>query len=329
MVSKDVVKQQKTEKRTMYYGKGDVFVYRTNASPLEGIKAIPESSFSGRKNVILGMDLKVALKGDAFLSSFTDGDNSLVIATDSMKNFILRKAAFFNGSTMEDFLQFISKEFLNTYSHISSVSLSGDQLLFHEVPIPSTSGFQTSDLLFQQEESVKPFAKVEVRRMDTEYKVMEQLSGIQGLRLIKVKESSFYGYIQDEYTTLPEAYDRPLFLYLNMFWAYENPEDATGIKPDRYVSAEQVAAIAYTVFHEMNCPSIQNLLYQIGLRVLMRFPQLVEISFESNNRTWETVVEEAKDERGGKVYTEPRPPYGFQGFSMTREDLLAAERAEK
>lgn len=74
------------------------------------------------------------------------------------------------------------------------------------------------------------------------------------------------------------------------------------------------------MFHACRSASIQHLIYQIGLRLLRRFGQLSEVSFESNNRTWETVLEEVK-EGEGKVFTEGRPPYGFQSFSMTRDDL--------
>ncbi|MFL6562771.1 MAG: urate oxidase, partial [Bacillus sp. (in: firmicutes)] len=147
------------------------------------------------------------------------------------------------------------------------------------------------------------------------------LSSLKGLKLLKVSGSSFFGYVQDEYTTLPESHDRPLFIFLNIGWRYLDFEGAKGNTKDGYVAAEQVRDIAYTVFHEENSPSIQNLIYRIGLRILERFPQLVEVHFESNNRTWETVLDEIPASQEGKVFTEPRPPYGFQCFSMTREDL--------
>lgn len=53
-------------KRTMSYGKADVWVYRTYAKPLTGIRSIPESNFSGRKNILFGMNVKVAVEGEAF-----------------------------------------------------------------------------------------------------------------------------------------------------------------------------------------------------------------------------------------------------------------------
>lgn len=44
-------------KRTMSYGKGNVFAYRTFLKPLTGVKQIPESSFTGRANTVVGVDV--------------------------------------------------------------------------------------------------------------------------------------------------------------------------------------------------------------------------------------------------------------------------------
>lgn len=311
---------QNNQKRTMYYGKGDVFVFRTFVKPLTGLKVIPESNFTSKNNVIFGMNAQIALKGDAFLSSFTEGDNSLVIATDSMKNFMLQHAAQYDGSTMEGYLTFVCERFLDKYPHIDAVRISANETPFDSVLVPSGSKLEHSDVVYRKSRNEFATATVEVVRTDTGSKIIEQTSGIAEVHLIKVKGSSFYGYIQDEYTTLPEAYDRPLFIYLNIDWKYSNKLDAFGTDPERYVAAEQVRDIAQSVFHQLENRSIQQLIYHIGLRVLDRFPQLDEIQFGTNNRTWETIVETIPNSEGS-VFTEPRPPYGFQGFAVTREDL--------
>src|SRR3954454_16152541 len=101
-------------KRTMCYGKEAVWVYRTYAKPLTEVQAIPESAFTGRRNILFGMNVRVAVEGAAFLSSFTDGDNSLVVATDSMKNFILKHAGDYDGAVLEGFLEFVGRRFLET-----------------------------------------------------------------------------------------------------------------------------------------------------------------------------------------------------------------------
>ena len=64
--------------------------------------------------------------------------------------------------------------------------------------------------------------------------------------------------------------------------------------------------------------SIQHLVHEIGTRMFERFPALAEVTFEAQNRTFDTAEESEADERR-KVYTDPRPPYGRIGLTMRRE----------
>jgi urate oxidase/2-oxo-4-hydroxy-4-carboxy-5-ureidoimidazoline decarboxylase len=313
---------KKANERTLYYGKDDVLVYRTYAKRLAGIKPIPESNFVGHDNVIFALKVKFAVYGKQLLSSFTEGDNTLVVATDSMKNFILRHAALFKGETIEGFLAFVSQRFMEKYTHIESIVITGDRLPFDPVYVPGKDEWTDSGLVYRRSHNDHTSASMEITRAEdgAGTTISTHLCGLADLQLIKVSGSSFYGFIRDEYTTLPESYNRPLYIYLNIYWTYNDITNAISENITDYVPAEQIRDIAQTVFHEYKTPSIQFLVYQIGLRILSRFPQLVEVRFESNNRTWETVVETIDDSEG-KVFTEARPPFGFQGFSMTRDDL--------
>lgn len=312
--------------RLMYYGKKDVFAYRTYMKPLEGVKEIPESDFSGRDNVVYGLNASVSVGGKGFLSSFTEGDNSKVVATDSMKNFILRHLATYEGATTEGFLAYAAKAFLDRYPHFERVEMSGEEIPFEQTSARSLSDDRSmSDVVFKHSRNERVSASTEfIRTADGGTVINKQRSSLTDLQLIKVKGNSFTGYIRDEYTTLPEDSNRPLFIYLNIHWGYENVADAYGGKPPLYVAAEQIRDIASSVFHELQTPSIQNLIYRIGCRILERFPQLKDVTFESQNRTWEAVVEEIEGSEG-KVYTEPRPPYGFQVFHVTKADLGSEE----
>ncbi|TXK73758.1 factor-independent urate hydroxylase [Paenibacillus sp. N3.4] len=314
------MKQTNGSERIMYYGKGDVWVYRSYAKPLTNFTLIPESGFTGRDNVLFGMNIKIAVSGEKFFTSFSEGDNSLVVATDSMKNFILRKAGEYEGATAEGFLEYAGRKFLETYPQMTGVRMTADQVSFEVLPVPGAEGFESGKLVYRYSQNEHPTALVEVLRTGDEVAVVEHSGGIADLKLIKVQGSSFSGFVRDEYTTLPESFDRPLFIFLDIAWSYEEVADALDADLGRYVAAEQIRDIAHTVFHEQHSPSIQNLIYRIGQRSLTRFPQLKEIRFESNNRTWETILEHVSTGEG-KVFTEPRPPYGFQGFSMTKGDL--------
>ncbi|GGF99765.1 factor-independent urate hydroxylase [Paenibacillus abyssi] len=316
---------ERTRGRTMYYGKGDVLTYRTYAKPL-AVPPVSESAYAGNDNVIFAHNIKFAVSGESFLTSFTEGNNAMVVATDSMKNFILRQTAQYTGSTTEGLLAFVCRQFFARYPHVASITVTGDRIPFDSLAVKDGGQLAESGLVFRRSHNDHASATLEFTRLESEAAIVSHVSSIADLQLIKVSGSSFFGFIRDEYTTLPDSYDRPLFIFLNIGWRYADVNDALDGESGRYVAAEQVRDIAHHVFHEFNTPSIQYLIYQIGLRILTRFPQLAEVNFESSNRTWEIVIDTIEGSRGS-VYTEPRPPYGFQGFSMTRGDLAKGESA--
>ena len=62
--------------------------------------------------------------------------------------------------------------------------------------------------------------------------------------------------------------------------------------------------------------SIQQVIYQMGTRMLADIPAIAEVHLEANNRTWDTIAEHG-DVLG--VYTDARPPYGCLGLTLRRE----------
>ena len=67
------------------YGKSRVPVCRVYARPLSDVPPIPESSFTGRENILFTAEVDVEVFGENFLPSYTVGDNSMVVATDTRK----------------------------------------------------------------------------------------------------------------------------------------------------------------------------------------------------------------------------------------------------
>src|SRR3984893_18295529 len=120
------------------YGKLRIPVYRVHAHPLVGISSIPESRFTGRVNTLFALEVDVEVFGDNFLPAYTVGDNSNVVATDSMKNFILRQGLYFSGATFEVLLHMLGRRFLETYTQMERLRLTARELSFQPVPLPST-----------------------------------------------------------------------------------------------------------------------------------------------------------------------------------------------
>src|SRR5437762_12692322 len=112
------------------YGKANVSFYRTYARPLEGLMPIPESAFVGRPNILLANDVEVLVLDQTLAPAYTEGDNSLVVATDTMKNVIPQVAIEFEGATLEEYLLFLGRRFFETWPHVSTLRHSGRELPF-------------------------------------------------------------------------------------------------------------------------------------------------------------------------------------------------------
>ena len=301
------------------YGKANVSFYRTYARPLVGLTPIPESSFTGRPNTLFAFDVDVEVYGNNFLPAYTEGDNSNVVATDTMKNFIMRKALEFDGATLEQLLHMLGAQFLSTYPQMESLRLVGRELPFAPAAVPQAGGgFGPSGVLFSRSHDDHATAWLRLERSFGNTVVTEHECGRVGFQLIKLTGSSFASFARDNYTTLPERIDRPLFIYLDTAWRYADVADALTPDSPRYVAAEQIRDLVQTTFHEFVSMSIQHLIHEIGQRMLARFPQLAEVAFEAQNRLWDTHEISQADERL-KVYCDPRPPYGSLSLRLTRD----------
>ena len=299
------------------YGKESVPVYRHYATPLAGIPQVPESSFSGRDNVMFANEVTVEVHGDNFLPAYTRGDNSDVVATDSMKNFILSQAGEYEGATLEGYLAMLGSGFLERYEQMQEVRVSGRELPFSVFQAPGGQGFEPSPVLRQRQWSDHSVAELRYVRDGGGVALAEHRSGRVSIELLKTKGSAFTRFVRDEYTTLPERSDRPLFIRLDVQWTYRDPDDATGGDPARYVAGEQARDVCAAVFHEFVSESIQQLVHEMGKRLFERYPQLYSLDFAGRNMT-----RDPHGDQGGepRVFVPPFPALGTIMLTMTRSD---------
>ncbi len=149
-------------KAEISYGKYQIGLYRTHASPLSGLKPIPESAFVGRSNTLFAVQVNVEVFGDNFMPAYTHGDNSNVVATDTMKNFVLRQGLEFRGSTVEGFAYFLGARFLATYPQMKRLRIEAVEQPFDNVPVPAGNGggFVSSGVLFSKSANSRAFGVV-------------------------------------------------------------------------------------------------------------------------------------------------------------------------
>lgn len=270
-----------------YYGKGDVIVYRLQRA----------GQTPGGPAPVFGASVTMLVYGAAFWKTYTTGDNTGLVATDSMKNFIQQETAHYDGDNLADYCAFLATSFLGTYPQVEGAQVSAVERPYAAID---------SRVAFAPAGPEHATARVEF----SQGALIEATAGLRGFRLLRLGGSAFTGFVRDQYTTLPDIADRPLHMWLDAEWRFSDPIqtfdiDATAI----------VRTIVHDVFRSFSSGSIQQLIHQIGTHVLDAVPELGEIHLEANNRTWDTIAEQG-DTLG--IYTDARPPYGCLGLRLRR-----------
>jgi urate oxidase/2-oxo-4-hydroxy-4-carboxy-5-ureidoimidazoline decarboxylase len=269
-----------------YYGKGDVIAYRLQR---EGNQAV------------FGVNVLLLIYGEQFWPTYTTGDNTNLVATDSMKNFIQRETMNFGGEDLESYARFLGEKFLATYPQAEGAQVTATEIPYALVPQALACG------VFVPSGPDRAYARLEFDRDGP----IEIRSGIQGIKLLRLSGSAFYGFVRDQYTTLPEIKNRPLHMWLDLEWSYTSPEAAFS----QGAITAAVRKTVYEVFAGFESGSIQQIIYQIGQKMLHDIPAIEEIHLEANNRTWDTIAEQGESLG---VYTDARPPYGCLGLTLHR-----------
>jgi urate oxidase/2-oxo-4-hydroxy-4-carboxy-5-ureidoimidazoline decarboxylase len=258
-----------------FYGKDAVSVYRTDGERL----------FAAEVRLVVGEK--------AFVPSYTEGDNSLVVATDSMKNFIHLTALEYEGESLEDLLREIGGRFLERYDQVDLADLRAREVVFAP----------RGGVLYQRLYDDYAVAEVTASRAAG----ISERSGREAVHLVKLSGSSFADFVRDEYTTLPDAYDRPLFVHLEeVMWQNADPA--------RRADGVALRDSLVETFAGFESASIQHLVHEMGVHALERFPEITFISFKAQNRLWD----KAQSSDGATVYTDARPPFGIIRFALER-----------
>ena len=106
-----------------YYGKGDVIVYR-----LDRDNRVPVTER------VFGARVLMLVYGEAFWPTYTTGDNTGLIATDSMKNFIQHETLNFPGRDLAAYCRFLGARFLDRYPQVEGVQVSAVEVPYGSLP---------------------------------------------------------------------------------------------------------------------------------------------------------------------------------------------------
>jgi urate oxidase len=203
------------------------------------------------------MTVAIALEGD-FDSSYIQGDNSLVLPTDTMKNIVYALANDSAVDQPESFARLLATHFLDRLPHVTGVKIDIHAPLWtREGPYAFTAG---------------PAHRRIANIVATRKKVVVE-SGVAGYLLMKTTGSAFEGFLRDEHTTLPEAPDRILATSLDATWLH-----------DGTAAWDLVMKRITAVFMDHASKSVQHTLYAIGEAILQDFAGIERIHLIMPNK---------------------------------------------
>jgi urate oxidase len=222
----------------------------------------------GPVHTLKDLDVAAHLEGD-FESSYTSGDNTKVVPTDTIKNTINIFARQHLGMELERFALILGEHFLTRYEQVREAEIqiseqSWERLVIEGEPHPHS---------FEAGSEGRMFTRVICNKATKTIR-----SGIRDLVILKSTGSGFENYPKDEFTTLPETADRILATSFSSTWHFKE-------QPQNYNHAnDAILAAMLKVFANNYSPSAQTTLFQMGEAALAACAEISELDLRMPNK---------------------------------------------
>lgn len=245
--------------------KGTLLTHEYGKSRVRVLKVLRE----GPVHTVKELTVSVRLSGD-FESSYTAGDNSLVVLTDTMKNTVNALAKDCLAAETEHFAMTLAQHFAAKYPQVETARVETSERVWERMTIagePHPHSFRGTD-------SARPTVGVVAQKGGA----VEIKSGITDLLILKSTGSSFENYPKDEFTTLPETKDRIFATSLDACWTWT-------AEPAGYQAANAAIVEAMLApFAQNYSPSVQASLFQMGEGALAACPEIGQIHLAMPNK---------------------------------------------
>ena len=210
----------------------------------------------------------VALEGD-FEAAHTRGENTGLLATDTMRNTVYALAKDHLTGEIEEFGKKLVEHLLEAGPTVERVRVRFTEHLWDRIMVDGR----------EHEHSFVRAAGERTATVEGDSRGVRVGAGIDDLLVLKTTNSGWEGFLRERYTTLPETDDRILSTVVNADWTYYDGTDVDFGGVWRGVR-EQILV----TFTDHYSPSVQNTLYLMGEAVLERFSEIERIHLSLPNR---------------------------------------------
>ncbi|RDW89485.1 uricase [Coleophoma cylindrospora] len=295
------------------YGKDNVRVYKVERDEKTGVQTVTE------------MTVCVLLEG-AIDVSYTVADNSVVVATDSMKNTIYIKAKENPVTPPELFASILGTHFVETYPHITTANI---KIVTHRWTRMTIDGKPHPHSFYRDGAETR-----NVEAVIRKGKGIDIRSGIVGLLVLKSTGSQFHGFVRDEYTTLPETWDRILSTEVDCGWAWKTFSGMAAVRavvPKFDKAWSDARSITMETFAKEDSPSVQNTMYKMCSSILKAAPEVEAVDYALPNKhyfeidlSWHKGTQNTG--KNAEVYAPQSGPNGLIKVTVGRSDLPASSK---
>jgi urate oxidase len=253
---------------------------------------------------IRDLRVDVQLEGE-FVDAHLVGDNSGLLATDTMRNTVYALAKEHLVADLESFGAALVDRFLTagprvTRARVRLVEYPWDRLHPEGQPHPHA---------FQRGSGGDRVATVTGTTQGTSF-----AAGIEDLLVLKTTGSGFAGFLREEFTTLPETSDRIMATIVTADWAYGGAD----LHFDRLWHGVRDTIVS--AFGDHYSPSVQATLYRMGHAVLEAHPEVARVHFSLPNRH-HLLYDLARFglENDNEIFNPTNEPYGLIEGTVERD----------
>jgi urate oxidase len=247
----------------------------------------------------------IALEGD-FTAAHADGDNELVVATDTMKNTAYAFAADHLTGSIEDYAAALAAHFLE-FDQVDRAIVNVREHAWRPI---DTAGGPAPDAFVRAGEGTR-VATVAVGRDGT---LVE--AGIEDMIVMKTGRSAFAGFPRDRFTTLPDTDDRLMASKLTAIWTYGAP------KVDFDATWTAIQRTLLEVFADHDSESVQHSIWVMAKAMLERHQELDEVRMVLPNlHHWTVDLERFGIDNDRLVYISTTEPHGLIEATVRRSEV--------
>jgi urate oxidase len=250
----------------------------------------------GERHELREWQVGVYLKGD-FEFHFTTGDNTGMMATDTMKNMVYSVAKESGATTIEGYALDLARLLTERNPQVTQVRVVVEEKLWNRIVangVEDGSAFQqTGPQVATTELNYTPGGSWTLA------------SGVKGLVILKTSKSGFVGFKRDAWTTLPETTDRLFGTEATIVWVYGEAQ------PDYAVARKRLMETLLTTFAGHDSLSVQQTLFQMAEDALAVEPGISEITLTMPNRhnLWVDLSKFGQENRN-EIFVPTDEPHG-------------------